>query len=144
VEVTGCQVRTVGGVVQALSTEGGNMVDCCCCHMGFRIVMQKDDSCCEKARSLPFNGIFQSCQCLAVVFGIDGSPLLLSPSSLQKIQQKNPFSIRKHSQKHLACGGGCLELLLDGGCRMLPCHGGGLGLGGEIMDPALIGSPSVS
>jgi hypothetical protein len=90
-------------VVQAFPTEGDNMVDCCCCHVGSHIVMQKDYSCCEKARSLPSNVIFQSYQCLVLVFGIDGSPLPSSPSSLQEIQQKNPFSTPKHSQKHLAC-----------------------------------------
>jgi hypothetical protein len=54
-----------------LPTEGGNMVDCCCCRVGSHIVVQKADSCCEKARSLSSNGIFQSCHCLAVAFGID-------------------------------------------------------------------------
>jgi hypothetical protein len=101
VEVAGCQVGTLGGVVQVLPPEGGNVVGHYCCRVGSRIV-QKDDSCHEKARSLPSNGIFQLCQCLTVVFGIDGSPLPSSPSSLQKIQQKNPFSIPKHSQKHLS------------------------------------------
>jgi hypothetical protein len=38
VEVAGRQVGTVGGVVQALSTEGGNMVDRCCCLVGSRII----------------------------------------------------------------------------------------------------------
>jgi hypothetical protein len=89
-------------MIQALPTKGGNMVDCCCCHVGSRIVVLKDDSCCEKARSLPSNDIFQSCQCLAVAFAVDRS-LLPIPSSLQEIQQKNPFGIPKHSQKHLAC-----------------------------------------
>jgi hypothetical protein len=37
-EVAGRQVGTVGGVVQALTTEGGNMVDRCCCRMGSRII----------------------------------------------------------------------------------------------------------
>jgi hypothetical protein len=68
VEVAGRQVGTVGGVVQALPTECGNMVDRCRCCVGSRIVMQKDDSCCEKVRFLPSNGIFQSCQCLACPF----------------------------------------------------------------------------
>jgi hypothetical protein len=72
-------------MLQVLPNEGGNVVGHCCCHVGSRIVVQKDDSCCEKARSLPSNGIFQSCQCLAVAFDIDGSPLPSSPSSLQKI-----------------------------------------------------------
>jgi hypothetical protein len=38
VEVAGRQVGTVGGVVQALPTEGGNMVDRCCCRVGSRII----------------------------------------------------------------------------------------------------------
>jgi hypothetical protein len=70
VEVTGRPVGTVGGMVWAPPTEGGNMVDCCCCCVGSRTVMQKDDSYCEKARSLLLNGIFQLCQCLAVVFAM--------------------------------------------------------------------------
>jgi hypothetical protein len=53
VKVTWGQVGTVGGVVQALPTEGGNMVDRCCCRVGSCIVVQKNDSRCEKARSLP-------------------------------------------------------------------------------------------
>jgi hypothetical protein len=53
VEVAGRQVGTVGGVVQALLTEGGNMVDRCYCCAASRIFVQKDDSYCEKARSLP-------------------------------------------------------------------------------------------
>jgi hypothetical protein len=61
VEVAGHQVGTVGGVIPALPTEGGNMVDRCCCCVGSCIVMQKDDSCYEKARSLPSNGIVRNC-----------------------------------------------------------------------------------
>jgi hypothetical protein len=38
VEVAGRQVGTVGGVVQAIPTEGGNMVDLCYCRVGSRIV----------------------------------------------------------------------------------------------------------
>jgi hypothetical protein len=38
VEVTGRQVGTVGGVVQVLPTEGGNMVDHCCCRVGSHII----------------------------------------------------------------------------------------------------------
>jgi hypothetical protein len=75
VEVAGLQVGTVGGVVQVLPTESGYMVDRCCCRVGSRIVMQKDDFCYEKARSLLSNGMFQSCQCLAVAFGIDACPI---------------------------------------------------------------------
>jgi hypothetical protein len=37
-EVAGRQVGTVRGVVQALSTEGGNMVDRCYCCVGSRII----------------------------------------------------------------------------------------------------------
>jgi hypothetical protein len=70
VKVAGCQVGTVGGVVQVLPTEGGNMIDRCCCLAGSRIGVQKDDSCCEMATSLPSNEIFQSCQCLAVGFSM--------------------------------------------------------------------------
>jgi hypothetical protein len=35
VEVTGHQVGTVGGVVLALPTEGGSIVDCCYCNTEF-------------------------------------------------------------------------------------------------------------
>jgi hypothetical protein len=38
VEVAGRHVRTVGGVVQALPTEGDNMVDRCCCCVDSLIV----------------------------------------------------------------------------------------------------------
>jgi hypothetical protein len=58
VEDAGNQGRTAGGVIQALPTEGGNMVDRCYCHVRSCIVMQKNDSCCENARSLLPSGIF--------------------------------------------------------------------------------------
>jgi hypothetical protein len=38
VEVAGRQVGTVRGVIQALPTEGGNMVNCCCCRVGSHII----------------------------------------------------------------------------------------------------------
>jgi hypothetical protein len=38
VEVAGRQVGTVGGVVQALPKESGNMVDRCCCRVGSRVI----------------------------------------------------------------------------------------------------------
>jgi hypothetical protein len=38
VDVIGRQVGTVGGIVQALSTEGGNMVERCCCRVVSRII----------------------------------------------------------------------------------------------------------
>jgi hypothetical protein len=90
VEVAGHQVGTVGGVVQALLTKGENMVDRCCCCVGTHIVLQKDDSCCEKAGSLLSNGIFESCQCLAVAFGIDGSPLSSPLSHSRKSNKRIP------------------------------------------------------
>jgi hypothetical protein len=37
-EVAGRHVGTLGGVAQALPTEGGNMVDRCCCRVGSRII----------------------------------------------------------------------------------------------------------
>jgi hypothetical protein len=38
VEAAGRQVVTLGGVVQALPTEGDSVVDRCCCRVGSRII----------------------------------------------------------------------------------------------------------
>lgn len=124
-EVTGCEIRTVG-LVKALPTKSCNMVLRCRHWVWSRNVIQQQNARCEKARPLFPNCLLQFRQGVTVPHSSDGS-------NRQKVQQQNPWASQKTVRTTLPAEG-CFELLADRWWRMFPLHRCSLRFGREIVD----------